>query len=140
MRVGSPWTYGSVVNVTGVQWFYPEAIGNPTHTAWGNSSDPAHPQACFWGEPLFGYYRTTDPWVLRKHAEMLADAGVDAVVFDCSNGEYLWLSSVKALLDTWSEAQRDGVKVPKIAFMLQLSIQPVNERNALRMLYYGDQD
>ena len=117
-----------------------EAIENANHAAWGNSSDPNHPQLCFWGEPLFGYYRTTDKWVLRKHAEMLADAGVDAVVFDCTNGEFLWLSAVKALLETWSEAKRDGVNVPKIAFMLQLSVQKVNERNALRMLYYGETD
>ena len=132
--------YSPIVNVTGVKWHYPEAMDNANHSAWGNSSDPTHPQLCFWGEPLFGYYRTTDPWVLRKHAEMLADAGVDAVVFDCTNGEFLWLSSVKALLETWSQAKRDGVNVPKIAFMLQLSVQKVNERNALRMLYYGDQD
>lgn len=33
----------------------------------------------YWEEPLFGYYRTTDTWVLRKHAEMLADAGIDVV-------------------------------------------------------------
>ena len=140
--------YSPIVNVTGVKWFYPEAIGNPTHGAWGNSSNYTSDgrsngksaQLCFWGEPLFGYYRTTDKWVLRKHAEMLADAGVDAVVFDCTNGEFLWLSSVKALLESWSEAKRDGVNVPKIAFMLQLSVQKVNERNALRMLYYGDTD
>ena len=25
----------------------------------------------FSGEPLFGYYQSADPWVLRKHAEML---------------------------------------------------------------------
>lgn len=133
-------TYSPIVNVTGVKWFHPDAIENANHAAWGNSSDPARPQLCFWGEPLFGYYRTTDPWVLRKHAEMLADAGVDAVVFDCTNGEFLWLSAVKALLETWSEAKRDGVNVPKIAFMLQLSVQKVNERNALRMLYYGETD
>ena len=140
-------TYSSVVNVTGVQWFYPEAIGNPTHSAWGDSRNYtadgsnneyfASPQLCFWGEPLFGYYRTTDPWVLRKHAEMLADAGVDAVFFDCTNGELLWLSSLQALFETWSQAKEDGVNVPKIGFVLQLSIQPVTEREALYMLYYG---
>ena len=141
-------TYSSVVNNTGVQWFHPDAIGNPTHGAWGDSSNYTSDgsdnrksaQLCFWGEPLFGYYRTTDPWVLRKHAEMLADAGVDAVFFDCTNGEYLWLSSVKALLETWSQAKADGVNVPKIGFILQLSVQTGSERQALRMLYYGEQD
>lgn len=141
-------TYSPIVNVTGVKWFYPEALTNPTHGAWGNSSNYTADgsnngkaaQLCFWGEPLFGYYRTTDPWVLRKHAEMLADAGVDAVIFDCTNGEFLWLSSVEALFKTWSAAKAEGVNVPKVAFMLQLSVQKVNERNALRMLYYGYTD
>jgi hypothetical protein len=25
----------------------------------------------YWGEPLFGYYVAEDPWVIRKHAQML---------------------------------------------------------------------
>lgn len=29
----------------------------------------------FWGEPLFGYYRASDEWVMRKHLQMLTDAG-----------------------------------------------------------------
>ena len=68
---------------------------------------------------------------------MLADAGVDAVFFDYTNGELLWLSSLQALLETWSQAKADGVNVPKFAFILQLSRQPVTEREALYMLYYG---
>ena len=31
----------------------------------------------YWAEPYFGYYRSDDPWVLRKHAAMLTEAGVD---------------------------------------------------------------
>ena len=27
------------------------------------------------GEPLFGYYTSDDEWVLRRHVEMLTDAG-----------------------------------------------------------------
>ena len=32
--------------------------------------------------PELGYYISTDPFVIRKHASMLADAGVDVVIFD----------------------------------------------------------
>jgi len=71
-----------------------------------------------WDEPLFGFYRTTDKWVLRKHAEMLADAGVDVVFFDCTNGTFLWKESYTALLETWHQARLDGVKTPQIAFLL----------------------
>ena len=38
-----------------------------------------------WGEPLFGYYTSDDEWVLRRHVEMLTDAGVDFLVFDTTN-------------------------------------------------------
>ena len=106
----------------------PEAANDFYHPYWRNS------QVCFWGRPLFDYYRTTDPWVLRKHAEMLADAGVDAVVFDCTNGTYLWWDSTQALLQTWSQAKQDGVKVPKIAFLLNFIVCDAT-RTSLRFLY-----
>lgn len=72
----------------------------------------------FWDEPLFGYYKTWDRWVLRKHADMLAAAAVDAVFFDCTNGSQTWDRSTEALMAEWDKARRDGVAVPKIAFML----------------------
>lgn len=46
-----------------------------------NEGRPRH----HWGEPLLGYYRSTDEWVTRKHAQMLSDAGVDTIIFDTSN-------------------------------------------------------
>ena len=38
-----------------------------------------------WGEPELGYYVMTDPFVIRKRASMLADAGIDVVIFDTTN-------------------------------------------------------
>ena len=40
----------------------------------------------YWGKPLFGYYDSGDPWVFRKHLEMLTTAGVDYLVFDTKIG------------------------------------------------------
>ena len=91
-------------------------------------------QVAFWGTPLFGYYRTTDPWVLRKHAEMLADAGVDAVAFDCSNGHFLWEASVDAMITSWAQAKRDGVKAPQMVFILNLTAN-TDAAISLRRLY-----
>lgn len=71
----------------------------------------------FWDEPLFGYYSSADKYVLRKHAEMLADAGVDVVVFDNTNGSYTWENSFMTLLEVFDQAQKEGVNVPKITFM-----------------------
>ena len=42
-------------------------------------------QAHWWAEPLYGYYRSDDPWVLRRHIQLLADAGVDFLIFDTTN-------------------------------------------------------
>ena len=87
------------------------------HTAWGGLTEGQH---YYWDESLYGYYRTTDEWVLRKHAEMLADAGVDVIFFDASNGAVTWKEGYKKLLEVWKQARIDGVKTPKIAFMLTL--------------------
>lgn len=72
----------------------------------------------FWGEPLFGFYRNTDRWVLRKHAEMLAEAGIDVIFFDCTNGSYTWKESYQALCEVFIQARKDGVRTPQIAFMM----------------------
>ncbi|MGO3805514.1 MAG: hypothetical protein ACTJHT_04355 [Sphingobacterium sp.] len=119
-----------VKNITEIVRAHPEAMKDYNHPAWGTKK----PGFFFWEQPLFGYYKTTDPWVLRKHAEMLADAGVDVVFFDCTNGSLTWKESYEALLATWDQAQKDGVNVPKIAFMLPFG--PVaNSDVSLRQLY-----
>ena len=122
--------YNSVVNISAVVRTFPEALQNYNHDAWGQEG-----QVYFWGQPLYGYYRTTDPWVLRKHAELLADAGVDAVMFDLSNGPYTWWSSVTELMDVWDQARVQDVRVPKIAFMLHLDAPGVDCANQIRAIY-----
>ena len=91
----------------------PEAAYDYNHPIW-RKDITSH----FWGEPLFGFYRDTDRWVLRKHAEMLADAGVDVLFFDCTNGNFTWRESYTALCETFLQARADGVNTPQIAFML----------------------
>ena len=91
----------------------PEAAEDYNHPIW-RKDITSH----FWGEPLFGFYRDTDKWVLRKHAEMLADAGVDVLFFDCTNGNFTWRESYRALCEVFLQARRDGVNTPQIAFML----------------------
>ena len=91
-----------VKNITEIVRRYPEAMKDYNHPAWGSKK----PGFFFWEEPLFGYYKTTDKWVLRKQAELLADAGVDAVFFDCTNGSLTWKESYEALLQTWDARPR----------------------------------
>lgn len=123
-------TTTTVKNITEIVRKHPEAMKDYHHPAWGK----AKPGFFYWEQPLLGYYKTTDPWVLRKHAEMLADAKVDVVFFDCTNGSLTWVESYEALMKTWDQAQKEGVNVPKIAFMLPFSPAP-HSLVSLRQLY-----
>ena len=122
---------GTIANITEIIANNPGAEDNPDHPAWQNIWDGG---VFWWDEPLFGYYRTTDPWVLRKHAEMLADAGVDVVFFDCTNGNMTWKSSYSVLLETWANARKDGVNTPQIAFLLPFS-PSTGSKEAITDLY-----
>jgi hypothetical protein len=111
---------------------YPEAANDYNHPAWKQL--PLKPHNHHWNAPLFGYYRTTDPWVLRRHAQMLADAGVDLIVFDATNGSFTWKESYDVLFEVFDQARRDGVRVPRFAFMLGFGPWP-QAREALQKIY-----
>jgi hypothetical protein len=60
---------------------YPEAINDYDHPAWPeNKSLYGH-----WNEPIYGFYVTQDAWVMRRQAELLANAGIDTVFADNTN-------------------------------------------------------
>lgn len=103
-----------VKNISKIIAENPDAMSDGDLPCWQQDS----PGYYYWEEPLFGYYYTWDKWVLRKHAELLAAAEIDGVFFDCTNGSLTWDRSTDALLETWEQARKDGVNVPKIAFML----------------------
>jgi hypothetical protein len=123
-------TFSPVLNITEILKQYPLAETDANHPAWQGITGGVF----WWDEPLFGYYRTTDEWVLRKHAEMLADAGVDVVFFDCTNGTFTWKSSYTVLLKVWEQARKDGVKTPQISFMLPFGAS-TNSLISLNELY-----
>jgi len=89
----------------------------------------------FWGEPELGYYVTTDPFVLRKHASMLADAGVDVIVFDTTNPPYTWKKGYMALCREFSRMRREGNRTPQIAFMCPFGDPRVVVRRVFDELY-----
>jgi hypothetical protein len=122
--------FSPVMNISEILAQFPEAANDANHSAWQGIWGGVF----WWDEPLFGYYRTTDDWVLRKHAELLADAGVDAVFFDCTNGNFTWKSSYTRLLEVWAQARTDGVKTPKIAFMLPFGVSD-GAQEAITELY-----
>ncbi len=84
---------------------------NPGHPAYGPNQSFHH-----WGEPLFGYYRQDDRYVLRKHVQMLGDAGVDVLLLDVTNA--LTYDAVRgSLLEVLDQFKASGQHAPQIAFL-----------------------
>ena len=57
-----------------------------------------------------------DEWVLRKHAQMLCDAGVDFIFVDISNAE-TYKSAHTKLFETWYQIRQEGGQTPQICFL-----------------------
>jgi len=90
----------------------PDALDKPDSPLWGG-----HGVSHYWGEPLFGYYRGDDPWVLRRHAQMLADAGLDVLIFDTTNAKS-YPEIYMGLCRVFAEVRKAGGRTPQIAFMV----------------------
>lgn len=101
-------------NVTEILKEHPEIVSDYQSPLWGNA------QIFFWNEPVWGYYATGDEWVLRRQAELLADAQVDVVFFDNTNGTETFMDDALTLMKVWAKARTDGVKTPDVAFMLPM--------------------
>ena len=90
----------------------PEAIHKPDSPLWGKIGT-SH----YWGEPLYGYYLATDPWVLRRHAILLADAGIDTLIFDTTNA-VTYREQYLKLCEVFQQIRREGGNTPQFAFMV----------------------
>lgn len=102
---------------------FPNALADADHPAWGPRKHFHH-----WGEPLLGYYTSTDEWVYRRHARMLSAAGVDVVIFDATN-QFSYQEQTMALCRAFAEVRAAGGPTPQIAFMTPFvsSAKVVNE-------------
>ncbi len=89
----------------------PGAMQRPTSPPWGPLHAPHH-----WGQSVFGHYLTADAGVLRKHAQMLGDAGVDVVIFDVTN-QLTYRDDYLALLREWNACRQLGNRTPQVAFL-----------------------
>jgi hypothetical protein len=90
----------------------PEILSKPDSPLWGPPSAPY-----YWGEPLYGYYHSMDPWVLRRHASLLADAGIDTVIFDTTN-RITYRDVYLQICEVWTQVRREGGCTPQICFMV----------------------
>jgi len=102
---------------------------NPDKPAWG----PLH-AFHFWGEPELGYYTIDDEYVIRKHLELLNDAGVDDWIFDATNaitynGQYLKICEV------FQAVRKQGGRTPKLCFILNSN--PADTLKRLHAEFYA---
>ena len=76
-------------------------------------TDPKQSGSYYWAEPYYGYYKSTDSWVFRKHAYQLEAAGVDYIFLDFTNGAF-YPDALQTLLDTWLQIRSEGGSTPDI--------------------------
>ena len=96
----------------------PKAMEKPDSPLWPDASCAP---LLHWGEPLFGYYLSTDEWVLRRHVQMFIDAGIDALMFDTTNG-YHYREVTDKLFKILEEYRAKGFPAPK--FFYYMAPQP----------------
>ena len=94
--------------------------GNPVTNpgAWKDGG------AYWWGEPAAGYFLADDPWVARKNLAMLANAGVDVLIFDVTNAPQ-YTTAYATVLDTAEQMRREGSPTPQFMFITHSSTGPV---------------
>jgi hypothetical protein len=120
---------GGPFDVTKILAKDPDAMRKPDSPLWGPLYAPHH-----WGESLFGYYLIDDDGILRKHAQMLADAGVDVVIFDVTN-QLTYPEWYRALLRVWGGMRAAGNRTPQVAFLTPFWDPPKVVRELWRDLY-----
>ncbi|CAF3438110.1 unnamed protein product [Rotaria socialis] len=87
------------------------AGGNLINATWGPLYGFHH-----WSQPYLNYYLMDDEFVIRKHAQMLADAGVDTLILDATNAftyDNIWSKIANIYIDMRLKSMR----TPKFCFI-----------------------
>jgi hypothetical protein len=71
----------------------------------------------YWGEPEDGFYHPEDPWSTRRNLQMLANAGVDFIYIDFTNGSQ-GCDALNSFMSVALDMYNAGTPVPKIVFFL----------------------
>jgi len=120
---------GGPFDVTKILAADPQAMTKPNSPLWGPLHAPHH-----WSESIFGYYLTRDEAVLKKHAQMLSDAGIDVVIFDVTN-QITYREDYMALLRVWARERELGNRTPQVAFLTPFWAPEKVTRELWRDLY-----
>ncbi|MDP4133039.1 MAG: stalk domain-containing protein [Bacillota bacterium] len=124
-------SYATAVIASEVIAEHPEAKDDFFNKAWPANSP------IFWAEPIYGFYLSYDYWVYRKQAELMADAGVDVIFMDYTNGDSCYIKPLMALCKAFQDARRDGINVPKVSAFMQMGGTIQNKLNSMKAMYFN---
>ncbi|MBQ7380336.1 MAG: hypothetical protein IJW70_12230 [Clostridia bacterium] len=105
-----------------VEKYGKDAFNTKTCNAWGPVG-----QMHYFAEPLYGYYYSSDQWVMRKHMELLSNANVDFLYIDVTNGYEYYNNAIK-LMEVCHEMNEQGYDAPQIVFYTHSSSKDVVNR------------
>ncbi len=98
------------LNITDILAEGGEAAKSANYEGWGNVGD-IH----YVAEPLYGYYYSEDEWVIRKHMELLTNAGVDFLYFDMTNGYAdRYSDEIITIMSVLHEMNMQGYDAPEV--------------------------
>lgn len=69
----------------------------------------------FFAEPLYGYYYSSDEWVIRKHMELITNSNIDFLYFDVTNG-YAYIKNAKKVMKVCHQLNQLGFDAPQVVF------------------------
>lgn len=72
-------------------------------------------QEHYWGEPLYGYYKSDDIYMIRKQVELFITCGIDYLVLDVTNG-WIYVEATEKLMQVICELREDGWDAPQVLF------------------------
>ncbi|MBQ8428475.1 MAG: hypothetical protein IJX30_00030 [Clostridia bacterium] len=85
----------------------------------------------YWAEPLYGYYSSDDPWVIKKHLELFVMSGIDYLALDLTN-LMTYDDTLKLLAAEIQRLQEQGWTPPTIVPIFGAN---VNSRNNIYTFY-----
>ncbi len=87
----------------------------------------------WWGEPLYGYYKSTDIYVIKNHVNQFTAAGIDYIVMDCTNG-WMYNDALKSTMEYITELRQDGWDAPQVVLYIH-SLNNKTVREAYNDIY-----
>jgi len=88
---------------------HPEVLEDYNNPYWGSGG------MYYWGQPLYGYYRSDDYWVALRSMQLLTDAMVDFLVIDATN-TFVYEKQADVLMQAMDALRAQGKNPPKLVF------------------------